>query len=109
MTELERLLKSELDKRERYFLNELKKYTSSYEKNLELIQSKYQQIVEDQKIIIDQQSQTLTQYGQISSDLRVSLDHEQLQSLTELNERLDALERSDSDLVQQLNAVLAKL
>ena len=109
MTQLERELKLELELQRELFNQELKSVTASYESNLDNISSRYQKIIEDQKIIIDQQSQTLTQYEQISSDLRVSLDREQLESLTALSERLDALERSDSDLVQQLNAVLAKL
>jgi len=113
MTELERLLKSELDKRERYFLSELKKYTDSYEKNLELIQSKYQQIINDQKRVIDQQSQTLERYSNVTKSMQISIDEEQLRDLksshTKLMLRLDALEKQDEDLLTQLNEVLRKL
>lgn len=109
MTQLERELKLELELQRELFNQELKSVTASYEKNLDNVSSQYQKIIEDQQNIIKQQSQTLTQYEQISTDLRVSLDQEQLQSLKQLNERLDALEQSDKDLVEQLNKLLKKL
>ena len=109
MTQLERELKLELELQRELFNQELKSVTASYESNLDNISSRYQKIIEDQKSIIDQQSQTLQRYSNVTSDIKVSLDQEQLKSLTELNERRDALERSDRDLVQQLNDVLRKL
>lgn len=109
MTQLERELQRELQLQRDLFKSELESVTATYESNLKSISTQYQQIINDQKSIIDQQSETLQRYENVTSDIKVSLDQEQLNSLKQLNERLVALERSDSDLVEQLNAVLAKL
>lgn len=113
MTQLERELQLELQLQRELFSRELSSVTKQYETNLQKIERGYQQIINDQKIIIDQQSQTLERYSNVTQSMQISIDEEQLQALksshTKLMLRLDALEKQDEDLLQQLNEVLRKL
>ena len=113
MTQLERELKKELELQRELFGRELSSVTKQYETNLQKIERGYRQIIEDQKRVIDQQSQTLERYSNVTKSMQISIDEEQLQALknshTKLMLRLDALEKQDEDLLTQLNEVLRKL
>ena len=113
MTELERSFKKELELQRELFRQELRNVTRQYKAHLNKVAGEYHQIVTDQRAIIEQQSKTLSQYGQLSKEVRVSLDSEPVRQLQNshksLLERLDALEQSDKHLLEQLNAVLKKL
>lgn len=120
MTQLERELKLTLKAQEELFKSELESIKTLYVNELQGMKKDYlkrmgkaMNLVDEQTSIIEKQSEVLRKYEQLSLNVQISIDEEQVQSLTDnhkaLNKRLDSLEEQDKDLLEQLNNVLRKL
>ena len=120
MTELERELQATVKMQQEIFKQELTKVSDNHETALIAIVKAYtkqfkeaMQVIDKQSDTIDKQSQLLARYENELGELKISLDQEPLDALEKqldaLHNRLDALEQADSDLVEQLNALLTKL
>lgn len=102
MTELERLLKKAVNEQRATFKEELHRVTRSYERNLNDVILKFQNIVSAQKSTIDEQGQTLNRYDKLSTNLQISIDDQQVQSLKQTHQillkKLTLLEESFKSL-----------
>ena len=106
MTQLERELKATLQIQEEMFSKELKTVTEIYEKHLTDITTAYNKQMNDALAVIEKQNTTLEKYHEVSQDINININEEQVMEL----ESLFTKQRGELESLQrQLDALSRKL